>query len=99
MSQHKLGAPPGPEKESGSLGLNPGLHREKNISIRTLPNSELVVNADRELINRLGGVSLFKVSCGRLTRYEVAHGFSRWSFNLLFPAIGKFERLTKGGVS
>ena len=88
-----------PESNSGRLGLNPDRHRENNISIQTLPNPQLVVNGDRELINRLGGVSLFKVSCGRLTRYEVEHDSSRWSFNLLFPAISKFERITKGGVS
>jgi hypothetical protein len=88
-----------PESNSGRLGLNPDRHREKKITSQTLPNSQLVVNGDRELINRLGGVSLFKVSCGRLTRYEVEHGSSRWSFNLLFPAIGKFERIKKGGVS
>ena len=88
-----------PESNSGRLGLNPGRHRENKTSSQTLPNSQLIVNGDRELINRLGGVSLFKVSCGRLTRYEVERGFSRWSFNLLLPAIGKFERLTKGEVS
>ena len=88
-----------PEKSSGHLGLNPGRHREKKTNNRTLSDSLAVVNADRELLDRRGGVSLFKVSCGRLTRYEVEHGASRWRFNLLFPAIGKFERITKGGVS
>ena len=99
MSHPKMGAPPGPEKESRRLGLNPRRRRDKKISSQTLPDSTRAVNADRELLDSRGGVSLFKVSCGRLTRYEVEHGSSRWSFNLLFPAMGKFERLAaKGGT-
>ena len=57
------------------------------------------VNDNRQLLDSRDGVLLTKVSCGRLTRYEVEQGFSRWSFNLLFPAMGKFERLTRGVVS
>ena len=82
-----------PEKSSGRPGLSPGRHREKKTNNRTLSYSLAVVNADRELLDRRRGVSLFKVSCGRLTRYEVEHDSRRWDFNLLFPAMGKFERL------
>jgi hypothetical protein len=82
----------GPGNSSGRLGSNPDRHREKKISSQTLPNSPRVVNADRELLDRRGDVSLFKVSRGRLTRYEIECGSSRWNFNLLFPAIGQFER-------
>ena len=51
------------------------------------------VNDDRQLLDSRDGVLLTKVSFGRLTRYEVEHDSKRWDFNLLFPAMGKFERL------
>jgi hypothetical protein len=41
----------------------------------------------------------YRTSLGFVNDDRQLHGFSRWSFNLLFPATGKFERLTKGGIS
>ena len=55
------------------------------------------VNVDRQLLDSRDGVLLTKVSHGRLIRYEVEQGSERWSYGLLFPAQGKFERLTKEG--
>jgi hypothetical protein len=93
--------PPRPEK-----GRRPAANRSpktvKKITRKTLPDSLAVVNTDRELLERRAGVSLVKVSSGRQTRYEVELGSNRLSFNLLFPAMGKFERLASGqkkGVS
>jgi hypothetical protein len=82
-------------------GRRPAANRSpkaiKKITRKTIPDSLAVVNTDRELIESRDGISLVKVSSGRQTRYEVQEEGHRWSFNLLFPAQGKFERLaTKG---
>jgi hypothetical protein len=82
-----------PENDSGRPEDRPERHREKDINSQTVTDSSRVVNADRKPLDRRGDVYLFKVSCGRLIRYEVEHGSCRWGFNLLFPAMGKFERL------
>ena len=87
----KADSPPG--RKAGRLVLRPDRHLEKKTNNQRLRNSPAVVNDNRELLDRLGRVSLFKISRGRFTRYEVEHGASRWSFNLLFSAQGKFERL------
>ena len=57
-------------------------------------------SAERQLLlERAGKVRLWAVSQGRRTVYEVEAGASRWVFNLLFPAIGKFDRIgRKGGT-
>jgi hypothetical protein len=43
------------------------------------------------------GVSLFALNEGRRTHYEVSTPSCTWSFNLLFPAISKFDRITRKG--
>jgi hypothetical protein len=93
-----LGAgPPVPKKETSPAGHR-GRKTVKKLTNQKLPDSLAVVNTDRELLESQAGVSLIKVSSGRQTRYEVEFGSNRWSFNLLFPAVGKFERLAaKGG--
>jgi hypothetical protein len=97
MIRHKMGAPPGPKKESRRMGLNPRRRREKKINCQTLADSSRAVNADGELLDCRGWVSFFKVFCRRLTRYEVEHGSARWSFNLLFPSHGKIRAASREG--
>jgi hypothetical protein len=41
------------------------------------------------------GVWLFEVQHARITRYHVECGDRVWHFNMLFPALGKYERLIR----
>lgn len=56
-------------------------------------------NADRQLLEKTGQVRLWALTQGRRTVYEVEAGPSRWMFNLLFPALGKFDRLSRKGIA
>jgi hypothetical protein len=94
-SQRAGSGPPAPKKEGRSVwGRSP--RTSKGLTNRTLAAPSPVVNVERELLDRRGGISLIKVSRGLLTQYVVEHGSRRWNFSLLFSAQGKFERLTKG---
>jgi hypothetical protein len=92
MKSHR--GPPG-----NGNGARQSAHPKTEKLGKTYSTSLGFVNADRQLLDSRDGVLLTKVSYGRLIRYKVEQGSSRWSFNLLFPAISKFERITKGGVS
>jgi hypothetical protein len=48
---------------------------------------------NRQLLEKRNDVSLFALSEGHRTHYEVVTSSGTWSFNLLFPALGKFDRL------
>jgi hypothetical protein len=78
-----------PEKETSPVGHR---GREKEISSATLPETELIVNADRVLIESRPGVKLWRLPGGR--SYEVVSTAGSWRFSLLYQAQGKFERLT-----
>jgi hypothetical protein len=89
MKSHR--GPPGKERR-------PAANRSAKTSKKlngTVTDSSQVVNADRELIESRAKVLLFKVTDGRRVTYVVEEGVNRWSFNMLFPAVGKFERLAR----
>lgn len=51
-------------------------------------------SANRELLDTQASVLLFKMFRGGRAKYSVEQGAKHWIFSLLFPALGKFERLT-----
>jgi hypothetical protein len=72
---------------------SPSLRKNRNLDTESIPERELTGN--RQLLERAGKVRLWAISQGHRTTYEVVAGDSRWVFNLLFPALGKFDRLSK----
>jgi hypothetical protein len=52
-------------------------------------------SSNRQLLERSGTVRLWAITQGRRTVYEVESGETCWAFNLLFPALGKFDRLAR----
>jgi hypothetical protein len=54
------------------------------------PNQERsLLEADRS------GAKLWAVQIGRRTHYEIEQGNHRWTYSLLWSALGKFDRLAR----
>jgi hypothetical protein len=83
---------------SPEVGRATGAHsrrRGKTENIDTESIQERAPTGNRQLLERAGKVRLWALTEGRRTRYEVEAGEARWAFNLLFPALGKFDRLAR----
>jgi hypothetical protein len=52
-------------------------------------------SAERQLLEKAGEVRLWAVSPGRRVFYEVSSPNGTWTYNLLFPALGRFDRLAR----
>jgi hypothetical protein len=57
-----------------------------------VPPKTTASSSNRQLLEKAGNVRIWALSEGRRTVYEVESGENRWEFNLLFPALGKFDR-------
>jgi hypothetical protein len=87
---------------SPASGRATGAHsrrRGKTENIDTESIQERAPTGNRQLLERAGKVRLWALTEGRRTRYEVEAGEAGWSFNLLFSAISKFDRLARKGAA
>jgi hypothetical protein len=82
---------PSPPKGNGALaGAGP---KKQNDSTRKIPDT--APSCNRQLLEKAGDARLWAESQGRRTVYRVVSGENTWEFNLLFPAISKFDRLSR----
>jgi hypothetical protein len=80
-----------PSPPNGSGARESAGPENEDINARRIPkNSD---SRNRQLREKRGAVRLWALSEGRRTTYQVVVGQSAWAFNLLFPAISKFDRL------
>jgi hypothetical protein len=88
-------SPPG-NGNGARQGAGPG---KQDDSTSRIPKG--LASRNRQLLEKRNDVSLFALSEGHRTHYQVVAATGTWNYSLLFPALGKFDRLSarKGGIS